>query len=219
VNEQASTYRVTTLAELERVPLDAGVWRPIRRALGVSGFWINAYSADNAGEPVIEPHDELSPGAGGHEELYLVVEGAARFTVGGEGIDAPAGTMVLVEPRTRREAVAAADGTTVLVVGGPPGAAMPPSPFEFWYAAIPAEQDGDFERAYEVAGEGLAHHPEHGTLHYALACYAARAGRHEQALEHIRTAFENDPRTREWAAEDSDLDSIRDDPAFPKLEP
>jgi hypothetical protein len=40
-------------------------------------------------------------------------------------------------------------------------------------------------------------------------------GRRDEALRHLRVAFDNDPRTREWAEDDSDLDSIRDDPAFP----
>jgi len=37
----------------------------------------------------------------------------------------------------------------------------------------------------------------------------------EEAFEHLRTAFAEDPRTREWAASDSDLDAVRDDPGFP----
>ena len=35
-------------------------------------------------------------------------------------------------------------------------------------------------------------------------------------VEHLRAAFELEPETvRGWAAKDSDLDSLRDDPAFP----
>jgi mannose-6-phosphate isomerase-like protein (cupin superfamily) len=207
-----SGHRLTHLHDLERVPLEHGVWRPIRRALDITGFGVNAYSAERSGDALIEPHDETSPGAGGHEELYVVVEGAATFTVDAERVDAPAGTLLLVEPETRREAVAAADDTTVLVVGGKPGTAMPPSPFEYWYAAIPAHEAGEHRRAYEIAAEGLEHYPEHGTLHYALACEAAMSGERERAIGHLRTAFANDPRTREWAREDSDLDSLRDDP-------
>ncbi len=51
---------------------------------------VNAYSAE-AGEPVVEPHDETSAGAGAHEELYLVVSGAATFTVAGKALDTPLG--------------------------------------------------------------------------------------------------------------------------------
>jgi mannose-6-phosphate isomerase-like protein (cupin superfamily) len=210
-----AAYKVLALADLERVPLEHGTWRPVRRPLGVTAFGINAYTADRAGDSLIEPHDETSPGAGGHEELYLTVAGRATFTVAGETIDAPTGTMVLLEPETRREARAAEDSTTVLVIGGRPGAAMPPSPFEYWYSAIPAEQAGDFERAYRIVAEGLEHWPNHGSIHYALACYAARMDRRDQALVHLRIAFAENPRTRGWAANDSDLDALRDDPAFP----
>jgi mannose-6-phosphate isomerase-like protein (cupin superfamily) len=206
-------YQVIDLDSLERVPLEEGIqWRPVRRRLGVTAFGINAYSAERAGEELIEEHDETSPGAGGHQELYLVARGEARFTAGEETFDAAEGTMILVEPGVRRKATATSDGATVLVIGGRPGSAMPPSPFEYWYAAIPAHEAGDHRRAYEVAAEGLEHYPEHGTLHYALACEAAMSGERERALEHLRTAFANDPRTREWAREDSDLDSLRDDP-------
>ena len=210
-----AAYKVLALADLERVPLEHGTWRPVRRPLGVTAFGINAYTADRAGDSLIEPHDETSPGAGGHEELYLTVAGRATFTVAGETIDAPTGTMVLLEPETRREARAAEDSTTVLVIGGRPDAAMPPSPFEYWYSAIPAEQAGDFERAYRIVAEGLEHWPNHGSIHYALACYAARMDRRDQALVHLRIAFAENPRTRGWAANDSDLDALRDDPAFP----
>jgi tetratricopeptide (TPR) repeat protein len=202
-------FRITDIDQLDRIPLDAGIWRPIRRTLGVTGFGINAYSADDAGDELIEPHDETSPGAGGDEELYLVLSGHATFTVDEEVLDAPAGTMLLIEVETRRSAVAAAADTTVLVVGGKPGTGLPVSPFEYWYAAIPAYEAGDYARAYEIASEGLHDWPDHGTLHYALACYRALEGRRAEALEHLRIAFERDPRTREWAADDADLNSVR----------
>jgi tetratricopeptide (TPR) repeat protein len=203
------------LDELERIPLAHGWWQPIRRRLGITGFSTNAYSADSPGDPLIEPHDETSAGAGGHEELYVVMTGGARFVVDGEEVDASAGTVLFVPPGVQREAVARDAGTTVLVVGGRPGSALPVSPFEYWYAAVPAYEAGDYSGAIEIASEGLADWPDHGTLRYQLACYHALAGDREEALRHLRVAFENDPRTREWAASDEDLDSVRDDPGFP----
>jgi hypothetical protein len=211
-------FRLARLDELERVPLDAGWWRPVRRRLNVSAFGVNAYTADEPGQDLIERHDETSPGAGGHEELYVVLTGRASFTIDGETVDAEAGSMLAIEPGVTREASAAEPATTVLVIGGQPGAALPPSPFEYWYAAIPAHEAGDYDRAYEIAAEGLEHWPDHGTLHYVLGCERALAGHREGALGHLRTAFANDPRTREWAADDSDLDSIRDDPEFSAIQ-
>jgi mannose-6-phosphate isomerase-like protein (cupin superfamily) len=209
-------FRMIQLDQRDRVPLEHGTWRPVRRALGITAFAVNAYTAESAGGSLIEPHDETSAGAGGHEELYFVARGAATFTIDGRRVEAPAGTMVLVQPGTRREATAGADETTVLVIGGRPGAAMPPSPFEYWYAAITDEEAGELERAYATVAEGLAHWPDHGTIHYVLGCYAARLGHRDEALEHLRTAFANDPRTREWAADDPDLEGLRGDPDYPE---
>lgn len=210
-----SGYRLTRIEDLDRVPMEAGIWRPIRRALGMTSVAINAYTGESAGDYVIEPHDETSAGAGGHEELYVVVAGDAKFEIDGETVDAPAGTMLLIDVGTHRAATAKADETTVLVIGGPPGAALPVSPFEHWYAAEPARLAGDYERAYEIASEGLADYPEHPTLNYQLACYRALAGDTDSALHHFQIAAAGNPDVIEWAADDSDLDSIRDLPGFP----
>ena len=197
---------VLALSELARYRLGDGMdYRPIRKPMGVSAFGINAYTADEG--TVIEPHDELGSGSGGHEELYFVAAGHARFEVDGEEIDAPPGTILFAAPEQHRSATAHAPDTTVLVIGGKPGAAGPPSPFEYWYLAIGEPP----EKAYAIAAEGLEHYPDNPGLHYNLACFAALAGRREDALRHIKIAFEGRPESREWAAQDSDLDSIRAD--------
>ncbi len=210
------TFHVAHLDELDRVAVAGTLWRPVRRTLGVTGFGVNAYTAAEPGDELIEPHDETSHGAGREEELYYVAAGAAKFAIGGEDIDAPTGTMVLVPVGTHREATATEDETTVLVMGGPPGAALPVSPFEYWYAAQPAYDRGDYEEAIAIASEGLGDYPEHPTLHYQLACFEALAGRPDEALARMRIAADANPDVIEWAADDSDLDSIRDDPRFPR---
>jgi mannose-6-phosphate isomerase-like protein (cupin superfamily) len=53
----------------------------------------------------------------GHEEVYVVLRGRASFTLDGEALDAPAGTVVRVDPEVHRHAVAAEGGTTVLALG------------------------------------------------------------------------------------------------------
>jgi len=125
------TYSVLHLDDVERIPTADGIFRPVRRALGVTAFGVNAYTADAAGDDVIESHDERSAGAGGHEELYFVATGEAAFEVDGEQVAAPAGTMLLVPPGARRSARAAKPGTTVLVIGAKPGAGLPVTPFEY----------------------------------------------------------------------------------------
>ncbi len=208
-------FEVTRLEALERIPLGDMEWRPIRRTLGVTAFGVNAYTGAEPGAPVIEPHDETSSGAGGHEELYLVVTGHAAFIVGGEPVDAPAGTLVLVPPGVPREATARAAETTIVVVGGKPGAGLPVSPYEHWYAAEPAYAAGDYDEAIAIASQGLADAPDHPVIHYQLACYHALAGRPDEAVAALRVAVDGDPRTRQWAAGDADLDSIRDRPDYP----
>jgi len=82
-------------------------WHMIRSVLGIESFGINAWRATEAGQQIIGEHDELGSGAGGHEELYFVLSGRATFTVDGERVDAPAGSILFVkDPATRRAAVA-----------------------------------------------------------------------------------------------------------------
>ena len=203
--DAAGDRRAKHISDLARIAVAGTLYRPIRRVLGVSAFGINAYTGEHAGDLVIEPHDETGQGSGRHEELYVVMTGHAAFELDGEPIDAPAGTLVFARPEQHRMARAKAADTTVLVIGGKPGAAGPGSPFEYWYLATPAYEAGDYERAYEIAAKGLEEHPENPSLHYNLACYAARAGRHDDARRHLDVAFEKNPETREWAASDEDL--------------
>jgi hypothetical protein len=110
----------------------ASDWKPLRHHFGIRAFGVNAWVAGEAGQELVEEHDEvLEEGAGGHEELYAITRGRATFTVDGERVDAPAGTIVHVgDPRLIRSAVAEEPGTTVLCVGAEPGKAFEPSDWE-----------------------------------------------------------------------------------------
>jgi len=213
-------FRVAHLDDLDRIEVAGGQYRPIRRRLGGRAFGINAYTAVKSGDQVVERHTEgAGGGSGRQEELYIVLSGHAEFTVAEEAVDAPAGTMVFVpDVDAERSAVATADETTVLVVGGPADSPIPTSPFEYWFAAEAPYKAGDYACAFDVASEGLAEWPDSGQLNYQLACFCALAGRRDEALDHLAIAVANDPRVAEWASDDSDLDSIRDDPAFPSAE-
>jgi tetratricopeptide (TPR) repeat protein len=206
-------------AHLESLDRFAGEFDtiPIRIPLGIAAFGVNAYGSREAGGHVIEEHDELGAGAGRHEELYLVLEGHAQFTVAGEEIDAPAGTLVFVrDPATRRAATAVEPGTTVLVVGGTVDEAFSPSPWESWLEALPSYNAGDYEAAAAVLERALALHPDNPNVLYNLACCEALAGRGEDALPHLVRSAELDPRVVEWAAKDTDLDAVRGDERFPR---
>jgi tetratricopeptide (TPR) repeat protein len=208
-------WEVVPLDELEAIPVEgAGItWRPIRRRFGIRAFGINAYTAAAAGEHVVEEHTEERLG---HEEVYVVVRGRARFMLGEEEIDAPAGTLVyLREPSVRRGAIAEEPETTVLAIGGKPGEAFEPSAWEWFFAAAPHHAAGEYERGLELVREGLEERPKHPALLYHVACYEALLGRADDALEHLRRAVEIDSAFAKWAREDEDFASIRDDPRFP----
>ena len=118
----ASACRNAHISEIPSLPTDlvGAEWKPVRHHFGIRAFGANAYVARAAGEQVIEEHSE---GSAGHEELYFVTSGGAAFIVGGEEIDAPAGTFVFVgDPAVVRGAVAKEPGTAVLAVGAPAGA-------------------------------------------------------------------------------------------------
>ncbi len=186
-------------------------WQPVRRAFGITGFGVNAYTAAEVGQDVVEEHTEESLG---HEELYVVLAGRATFQLDGEELDAPTGTLVfLADPSVRRGAKAAEPGTTVLAIGGEPGR-HDVSAWEWYFAAYAYSGDGEHEQAIAELQAGLEQRPGHPRLLYHLACVEARAGRREPALEHLDLAVMSDPRLREHAAKDDDFESIRDDPRF-----
>jgi mannose-6-phosphate isomerase-like protein (cupin superfamily) len=207
-------FRTLQISELEPIPeLDGNLlWHPLRHALGISAFGVNAYTAPRAGDEVVEEHTEGS----GHEELYVVLAGSARFTIDGERLDAPAGTCVfLPDGETLRHAVALEDGTRVLAVGASPGKPFEVSAWEWAFRAEPHKAAGDWDGAGAIVREGLQQKPGHPRLLYELACIEARAGRADAALEHLLAALVVEPELRERAAGDSDLDSLRDRADFP----
>jgi mannose-6-phosphate isomerase-like protein (cupin superfamily) len=214
----SAPYDVARVDELESFPGPGTLrWRPIRRRFGLTAFGINAYTADEAGRDVVEEHTEETYG---HEEVYVVVAGRATFTLAGETFDAPTGTIVVIrDPKTKRHAAAAEPGTTVLAVGGRPGA-HDPSAWEWSFAAYGYHQQGDTERGIAELREALEGGPKPDTrarLLYDLACLECLAGRGgETAVGYLLEAVELDAKYRRFASDDSDLDAIRDDPRFPR---
>ena len=198
-----SKYEVLSIEELDRIPVEEGLeWRPIRRRLGIRAFGMNAYTAEKVGDTVVEEHKEGS----GHEEVYVVVSGLARFTVDGDDFDAPAGTIVhLPDPEVLRSAKSQAEGTTVLAVGGWPDKAFEPSGWEWRFEAEPLSDAGRHEEALAIMQDSLDQFGESGAGLYHVARYEARAGRAADATAHIARALELNPEFREYAEKDADL--------------
>ena len=206
--------KVLKLDEIEGIPVFGTlVWKPVRRTLGVTAFGINAYTAANAGDEVVEDHTEEPLG---HEEIYAVVKGHATFTVDGEEVDAPAGTLVYLDDvMQRRSAVAKKAGTTVLAIGGVPGK-HDISAWEYVFPALPAKKAGDYATARRILEEAIAENDLPG-IHYNLACVEAIAGDKERALEQLGVAIAANARFKKYAETDEDFASIRDDLRFSAL--
>jgi mannose-6-phosphate isomerase-like protein (cupin superfamily) len=144
-------WTAVNVDDVEAVPWQGTdlVWRPLRHALGTRVSGLAAFTAERAGQTVVEPHRESADGRG-HEEVYVVLRGRATFTLDAETLDAPAGTLVRVAPAVHRAAVAAEPGTAVLALGGDPD--FRPSASEWIERARPHLRT-DPERARAILDE------------------------------------------------------------------
>lgn len=211
-------FGVTRLDEATpEVGADDARWFRLRRELDVGAFGINAYGAD-AGNRVIEEHDELGTAAGRHQELYVVLRGRARFQLGADEHTLGHGQMVFVEdPSIRRGAFAEEDGTVVLVVGGTPGVAYSVSAWEAAADAYPHWHAGDHAKAVEILRSVVGEHPDAGIVLYNLACAETLLGEQDEALGHLRRAIELEERFRDYAKTDEDFDAVRERQEFREL--
>lgn len=200
--------------DLGRIEMPDGfVWRPVRKHFGIQAFGANAYTPGSNGR-VIEEHTERILL---HEEIYLVLRGRVRFTVGDEEHELGPGQLVFLrDPTLRRGAVAVTDDAAVLAIGGKPGEAHEISAWEYTFAASPDLRAGRYDEARRVLREGLEAKPGSPAILYDLACVEALAGEPDKAIELLNEAVAKNERFREYAQTDEDFASIRDDPRFPR---
>jgi tetratricopeptide (TPR) repeat protein len=209
----AKGWEAVHVDELDAIPVAGVVWHPVRLRLGIEAFGMNVYTAEAVGKQIVEEHDETSLG---HQEVYTVIRGRVTFTIGGETVDGPAGTIVFIrDPTVKRVAVAETEDALVLAVGNAAGRVYEPSAWETTFAAAPLLEQGRYGEALELFAKGLREHPGNASLLYNLACAEARAGRKEDAIAHLREAIGTQDRFAESARNDPDFDSIRNDPSFP----
>jgi mannose-6-phosphate isomerase-like protein (cupin superfamily) len=207
------SYRVATVDELQDIAYREDThMRPVRHHLGISAFGTNGWTAGREGDRLMPEHEEDED----VEELYVVLRGRARFEIDGESVDAPEGTLVFVPPQVKRTAFAEQAGTTVLAIGSNVGRPYEVRGWEVWAEFQREYEAGDYAAVIERAREPLEAGGYPLPL-YNLACCEALAGRKDDAIEHLRVALEGRPGLRELATKDTDLDALRDEPAFREL--
>jgi tetratricopeptide (TPR) repeat protein len=209
-------YSIASLDELELPQLPGGArWAGVRRHFGIQSFGVNAWTGEEPGDDVIGEHDE---GTAGHEELYVVESGLATFTVDGEEISAPEGTIVFVrDPTAKRRAVADEPGTRILAIGARRGEVFTPSAWERSAPAFGFFASGEYDKAADALEAALEEFPDDPGVLYNLACAESMLGRSNDAIEHLRRSAEQSERHRDAARTDTDLDSIRDRPEFAEI--
>ena len=190
--------------ELEAIPwMGRGpVWRPLRHALDARIVGMNVYTAERAGEEVIETHAEAGGEGRGHEEVYAVIAGAARFALDGSDLDAPAGTFLRVAPEVRRGARALEPDTAVLALGGPASFATSASE---WIERARAYARASPARAEAVLAELREAMPESVGVPIGQALLAAARGDERSAVNELREALRREPSLAEHLARDPDL--------------
>jgi hypothetical protein len=203
-----ASWKVTTLQEIE--PRES--WIPVREELGIRAFGINAYRPREDGR-IINDHTEEGSG---QQEVYIVIDGTATFTLDGEEVEASAGMFVFAPPETKRTATGDA---TILAIGGTPG-----EPYQglIWGAAWPVHRksfgeynEQKYAEAAQTVREGLPENPDHPGLLYNYACFTVRAGEtSDETFESLRRSIELFPPFRQQAPEDEDFASVKDDPRF-----
>jgi hypothetical protein len=210
------SYTVKHWDELELHPWRETQTGRVRNELGIEAFGVNSWVGKNVGDRVIPEHAEDQEGD--DDELYAVVRGHARFEIDGDTVDAPHGTLVHIPAGpTVRTAFAEEPDTVVLAVGAPRGKAYEPNHgWEVWSRYQQLYEAGDYEAVIEQ-GRGPIEASGLEMPLYNLACCEALAGRSEDAIDHLRGAFEGRAELRDLAKEDTDLDALRDEPAFQQL--
>jgi tetratricopeptide (TPR) repeat protein len=210
-----SGYAVAQLDEIEEQDDGRCPFRAVRHHFGITAFGVNAWTARKAGDRIINEHDESEPDS--NEELYLVLRGRAVFELDGDRVVAPVGTLVFARPGVKRTAFAEEPETTIIAVGGTAGKAYESSGWEVWARLRPLYQAGEYAEVIDRGRVLVEAHPQYAVLFYNLACCESLAGRTTEAVEDLRRAIDMSEAFRAYAKDDSDFDSIRNDPAFTEL--
>jgi len=213
-----TAYGVVSLGDRLAEAKDERGRVPLREDLDVGAFGVSAVYQRKAGETVVPYHHEAGPGGDQHEELYVVVQGSATFTVDDDTVEAPQGTVVFVrDPAVIREATATSTDTIVVAVGGPRGHAYRLTPSASAIGFWDAYEAKDYAAALAATHRGLEAYPGNANLLYNVACMQSLLGDHEAALTALAESVAKWEPYKEMALKDDDFASLREDPRFRAL--
>ena len=178
----------------------------MRKHFGITAFGINAYTATEAGQDVVEEHTEERLG---HEELYVVVAGRATFVLDGEEKDVPAGSLVFLrDPEVKRYARAEEPGTTVLAIGGKPGS-HEVSAWECFFVAYARRRRGSRARDRRARGGAGREAGAPGAALPPRVHLLSRRPARRGAASRSTARSSSIPKLQKWADEDEDLEPLR----------
>ena len=96
--------------------------------------------------------------------------------------------------------------------------AINPGESRAWYlGAVDLMHLGERKRAFEWAEHAIAVDPNEVSTFYNVGCMYALAGEKDRALTNLERAVQLGFAQREWIENDTDWDSVRDDPRFDKI--
>jgi quercetin dioxygenase-like cupin family protein len=97
-----------------------GVMKRVRAGLGVKSFGMQVFDLP----PNLDAYPEHDHSDDGQEEVYTVLEGAARLQAGGEEHELRPGVFARVGPGEKRKLITGDQPARVLALGGTPGVAF-----------------------------------------------------------------------------------------------
>ena len=200
--------RVTNIGELESFPIEGQqglTWRPIRREFGIRAFGVNAYTAEEAGQRVVEEHRE-EHGARGALRRRLRAgrrsRSTARSTTHRQARSSIARPARCARPSPPSRNHGARDR-------GETGRGLPAFGWEWSFAGDSCWRRATRRARGESCRPGSRRIPDAWQGYYNLACVEARLGNSDEALAHLERAAGLDREAvAKWAREDSDLASL-----------
>ena len=204
-------YAVARLDEIDEMTDGRCPFRPVRHHFGITSFGVNAWTAREAGDRIINEHDE--DGRRERGALPRPCRGAPCSSSTASASTRRPARFVFARPGVKRTAFAEEPGTTVDRARRDARQGVRAERLGALGAGAPALRGRRLRGGRRRGCAGWSRLSVRNVF-YNLACCESLTGRTEDAIEHLRRAIELAERFRTYARDDSDFDAIRDDARF-----